>query len=128
MPSILKSGALVAFTVLAACDFSGFNRQAYPDRSEHAFQSADGVHVISYVCVNGANAASAHAYVDRAILSAERRITGDGGYSQQGFGGGLAAQAGLNAEIARIAREAEADYRCQMLTRKKTSAPSLFGG
>ncbi len=128
MPSIRKSVALIAFAALSACDVSGFSAQAYPDRSQHSYQSADGIHVLTYLCLNGSNAASAHRYVDNAILSAERRITGEDRYGQQSFGGGLATRADINAEIARISREAEAEYRCQLLNRKNTSAPSLFGG
>lgn len=128
MHLIQKTALAAAICALAACDVSSLSSQAYPDRTEHAFQSADGVHVLSYMCLNGTNAASAHRYVDSAILSAERRITGEDRYGQQALGGGLATRADINAEIARISREAEAEYRCVLVNRKNVSAPSLFGG
>lgn len=117
-----RSAAFVALIALSACDVSGFSGQAYPDRSQHSFQSADGANVLTYACQNGSNAASAHRYVDRAILSAERRMT-DGSQSISArLGGG----AGLNAEIARISREAEAEYRCILLNRKDQSIRNPF--
>lgn len=127
MHLIQKTVLAAAICALAACDVSSFSRQAYPDRTEHSFQSADGVHVLSYLCLNGTNAASAHRYVDSAILSAERRITGEDRYSQQYVGGSLATRADINAEIARISREAEAEYRCVLFNRKNTSTPRFFG-
>ena len=122
-----KSAAMLALVALSACDVSGLSSQAYPDRSQHSFQSADGVNVITYACVNGANAASAHRYVDNAIRSATRRITGEDRYNQQVIGANWATRADVNAEIARISREAEAEYRCIMISRKDPKFRSPFG-
>ncbi|WP_341368686.1 hypothetical protein [Yoonia sp. BS5-3] len=122
MGHIQKLAMIGVCCALAACDVSSFGSQAYPDRSQHSFQSADGIHVLTYACLNGSNAASAHRYVDSGILSAERRVAGN----QQSFGG-LGARADVNAEIARISRQAEAEYRCVLINRKNTSERALFG-
>lgn len=122
-----KSAAMFAFLALSACDVSGLSSQNYPDRSQHSFQSADGVNVMTYACVNGANAASAHRYVDSAIRSATRRITGEDRYGQQLIGANWATRADVNAEIARISREAEAEYRCLLISRKDPKFRSPFG-
>ena len=101
-----------AFAMAAACQTTGLTGQSYPDREQVSFRSADGVTVRSYACVPGANGARAHSYVDGEILEAEMRFARE---NSGGIGGALGARAGVNQEIARIVRVADADYRCAYL-------------
>lgn len=96
----------------AACNTTGLTGQTYPDREQVSFRSADGVTVRSYACVPGANGAGAHRYVDGEILEAEMRFARE---NAGGLGGALGARAGVNQEIARITRVADADFRCAYL-------------
>jgi hypothetical protein len=130
MGSIRMSGAVFALLALAACDVSGLSSQAYPGRTQVAFMSADSVTQMTYACAPSdterqtqVRASQAHRYVDGAIRSATRRITVQGG-----LGGGLAARAEMNTEIAQIAKQAEAEYRCVLINRKDISGFNPFGG
>lgn len=124
------SGAVMVVASLAACDVSSYSAQAYPGRTQVQLMSADQVTARTYACQPGdterqtqARAASAHRYVDRAIQNARSRIAGQ---SAGGFGANLGVQAEVNAEIAQISRQAEAEYRCVLISSKDTSS-GLFG-
>ena len=111
---------LAALSFLAACDVSGLSGQAYPDRSQFQFLTADREMVHTYACAPSdsaartkSRAAEAHVYVDQAIRAAQARYP-----AQPGLTAGLASRAELNAEIAQISKQSEAEYRCVLLNRK----------
>ncbi|MEL6841513.1 MAG: hypothetical protein AAFP85_19715 [Pseudomonadota bacterium] len=120
MQNLRVAAGLVGILTLAACDVSTFSAQAYPDRTQYQFLTADRSMVHTYACLPSdseartkSRAARAHVYVDEGIQSAQRRFP-----VQPGLAGGLAARAEVNAEIAQISRQAEAEYRCILLNRK----------
>lgn len=123
MGSFRIAGVVCAFVTLTAC-MPGLSSQAYPGRTEVTFMGADKVTQRTYLCQPSdtlrqtqARAAQAHRYVDGAIRSAQRRY----GVSGQGIVNNLAGQAEVNAEIAEVSRQAEAEYRCILLKSKDTS-------
>ena len=126
----LKSAHTLLATAiaLAACDGTMTASQSFPGRTQVQFMSADGVTVRTYACVPGADAeqrgAQAHRYVDSALRSARARLQAS---NNGGFGSGLGLQAELNAETARISREAEADYRCALASSRDTRQINPFG-
>ncbi|MFQ1701788.1 hypothetical protein ACJ5NV_14465 [Loktanella agnita] len=87
--------------------------------------SADQVTERTYACAPAgsteatqARASRAHRYVDRAILEAAAE---KGVRNAQDVFGNMAKQSEMNAEIARISRNANADYRCVLLNNRDTS-------
>lgn len=123
-----SAGLAFGIIALTACNMAG-GGQSFPGRAQVQLMSADGVTTRTYACLPGqttrqtqARAARAHRYVDGAIQSAYSRLASQSG---GGFGAGLGVQAELNAETARISREAEAEYRCQLVSSRAPNA--LFG-
>lgn len=117
------SMASVALMTLTACGVA----DTYPGRTEVQFMSNDQATLRTYACVPGdtdrqtqSRAASAHRYVDRAIASARSRLTAQ---SSGGIGASLGVQAELNAEIAQISRQSEAEYRCALVSSRNANSP-----
>lgn len=117
------SGAFIILASLAACSGPTLSSKSYPGRTQVEVMSADSVTARRYACQSSANAASAHRYVDSAILEAQRRFAPRSG----SFGAGLGAQAEINAEIARASRNAEVEYRCALLGSRDTRQVNPFG-
>lgn len=115
--------AVLGLAALTACGATN----SYPGRTQVQFMSADQVTQRTYACLPGeterqtqSRASSAHRYVDGAIRSAGARLAAQ---STGGFGSGLGLQAELNAEIAEISRQSEAEYRCVLVSSRNTSGP-----
>lgn len=116
---------LIFVAGLSACNSTTLTGPAFPDREHVSFLSADGTTVRSYACERRANAGRAHRYTDGAILEAQRRFTRESG---GGIASGLGVRAEVNAEISRISRNIEADYRCAYVgsqSRNESSKPFL---
>lgn len=114
---------VLGLAVVTACGVTN----SYPGRAQMQFMGADQVTQYTYACLPGeterqtqSRAAQAHRYVDGAIRSAGSRLASQ---SSGGFGSGLGVQAELNAEIAEISRQSEAEYRCVLIGRRNTSGP-----
>ncbi len=126
MKSLRLWGVMIVLGALSACGISGVNTRSYPGRIQLQFMSADQITVMSYACVSGnterqtqSRGASAHAYVDDAIRSAQARYGMQGG----ALSGTLAGRAELNAEIARISQTVDAEYRCAFMGAQNSSIP-----
>lgn len=124
MNRLRLSGALIMMAGLAACSGPTLSSQSYPGRTNVEAMSADGVTVRRYACLSTSNAASAHRYVDGAILEAQNRFARESG---GGFAAGLGVKAEVNAEIARISRNVDAQYQCALLGSRDSRQANLFG-
>lgn len=124
MGYIKMSGAVVALLVLAGCDVSSLSAQAYPGRTMVTFMGADQVTQRTYACQPGdtlaqtqARAARAHRDVDAGFRSAVRRFGREG----QGVVNNLEGRAEINTATSQVSRQAEAEYRCALISSKDTS-------
>jgi hypothetical protein len=124
------SAAVVALLTLAACDVSSLSAKAYLGRTLVTFMGADQVTQRTYACQPGdtvaqtqARAARAHRYVDDGFRSANRRFGREG----QGIINNLEGRTEVNTETSRVSRQAEAEYRCALISNKDTSR-GLFAG
>jgi hypothetical protein len=115
---------LIMIAGLAACSGPTLSSQSYPGRTNVEVMSADGVTLRSYACQSTSNAAAAHRYVDGAILEAQNRFARESG---GGFAAGLGVRAEVNAEIARISRNVEAEYGCALLGSRDSRQINPFG-
>lgn len=116
---------MIVLAGLAACSGPTLSSRSYPGRANAEVMSADGVTVRRYACQSSSNAARAHRYVDGAILEAQNRFARQ---SSGGLGSGLGVQAEVNAKIARVSRNVEAEYRCALLGSRDSRQATLFRG